>query len=213
MNTFSRVAIVLIGMTSAVAAQPKAADSKMAPPAAKPADMKPADAKMAPPADGKAGGAMPDMTPPKELADMAKASTGTWSCKGQGMDHSMKMADMSAKMKIALTADKWWLQASFDAKMGKEPFHFESFSTYDAAAKKWKRVMVESGGGWSNGETAGMKDGKIDWDLTAHSPMGDAMFRDHEDVSDPKAGAKMWGEMSMDKGKSWVKVYEMTCKK
>ena len=213
MNTFSRVAIVLIGMTSVVAAQPKAADNKMAPPAAKPADMKAADSKMAPPTDAKAAGAMADMTPPKELADMAKASTGTWTCKGQGMDHTMKMADLTAKMKIALTPDKWWLQASFDAKMGKEPFHFESFSTYDAAAKKWKRVMIESGGGWSNGETAGMKDGKIDWDLTAHSAMGDAMFKDHEDVSDPKVGAKMSGEMSMDKGKSWVPVYTMTCKK
>jgi hypothetical protein len=205
MNTFSRVAIVLIGMTSVVAAQPKA-DSKMAPPpAAKPADMKPADAK--------APAAMPEMTPPKELADMAKASTGSWNCKGQGMDHSMKMTDLTGKMKIALSNDKWWLQASFDSKMGKEPFHFESFTTYDAATKKWKRVMVESGGGWSNGETTGMKDNKIDWDLTAHSPMGDAMFRDHEDLTDAKAGAKMWGEVSMDKGKNWVKVYEMTCKK
>jgi hypothetical protein len=43
--------------------------------------------------------------------------------------------------------------------------------------------------------------------------MGEAMFRDHEDLTDPKVGAKMWGEMSTDKGKSWVKVYEMTCKK
>jgi hypothetical protein len=32
-------------------------------------------------------------------------------------------------------------------------------------------------------------------------------------MSDPKAGAKFWGEFSMDKGKTWTKVYEMTCKK
>lgn len=209
MNTFSRVAIVVIGMTSVVAAQPKA-DSKMAPPTAKTADVKPADMK---PADAKAGGAMPEMTPPKELADMAKASAGSWSCKGQGMNHAMKMADLTGKMKIALSADKWWLQTSFDSKMGKEPFHFESFTTYDAAAKKWKRVMVESGGGWSNGETAGMKDGKTDWDLTSHSAMGDAMFRHHEDLTDAKAGAKMSGEMSMDKGKNWMPIYSMICKK
>ena len=209
MNTFSRVAIVLIGMTSVVAAQPKAADNKMAPPpAAKPADMKPADAKA-----GAAMPAMPEMTPPKELADMAKASSGSWTCKGQGMDHTMKMAEMTGKMKIALSADKWWLQASFDSKMGKEPFHFESFTTYDAAAKKWKRVMVESGGAWSTGESAGMKDNKIDWDLASHTAMGDAMFRDHLDMSDPKVGAKAKGEVSTDKGKNWMTVYEMTCKK
>jgi hypothetical protein len=68
MNTFSRVAIALIGMTSVVAAQPKA-DSKMAPPAAKPADMKPADAK---------AGGMPEMKPPAELAAAVRAWTAPW---------------------------------------------------------------------------------------------------------------------------------------
>jgi hypothetical protein len=43
--------------------------------------------------------------------------------------------------------------------------------------------------------------------------MGEVMFRDHEDMSDPKAGVKQWGEFSMDKGKTWTKVYELTCKK
>jgi hypothetical protein len=38
------------------------------------------------------------------------------------------------------------------------------------------------------------------------------MFRDHEDVSNPKE-FKSWGEMSMDKGKTWMKVYEQSCKK
>jgi hypothetical protein len=208
MNTFSRVAIVLIGMTSVVAAQPKPADNKMAPPAAKPAD-----SKMAPPVAKPADGGMPEMKPPQELADAAKASSGTWTCKGQGMDHSMAMIAMTGKMKISLSADKWWLQSTFDSKMGKQPFHFDSFTTYDAATKKWKRVMVESGGGWLTGESAGMKDNKIDWDMASHGPMGDGMFRDHEDLTDAKAGAKMWGEFSMDKGKTWTKVYDMACKK
>jgi hypothetical protein len=198
MNTFSRVAIVLIGMTGVVAAQPKA-DSKMAAPAAKPAD-------------APAGG-MPEMKPPAELAAAAKAASGTWTCKGQGMDNAGAMAPMTGKMKVALSGDKWWLHSTFDSKMGKEPFHLESFTTYEASTKKWKRVMVSSGGGWSNGESAGMKDNKIDWDLTSHSPMGDSMFRDHEDLTDPKAGVKMWGEISTDKGKTWTKVYEMACKK
>jgi hypothetical protein len=203
MNTFSRVAVVLIGLTSAVAAQPKAADSKMAPPAA---------AKAPAPADAKAP-AMPEMTPPAELAAAVKAAGGSWTCKGQGMDHTMKMIDMTGKMKTAMSVDKWWMTTVFDSKMGKEPFHFDSFTTYDAAAKKWKRVMVESGGFWLSGESAGNTGNKIDWEMTSHSPMGDGMFRDHEDMTDPKAGVKMWGEFSMDKGKTWTKVYEMACKK
>jgi hypothetical protein len=211
MNTFSRVAIALIGMTGLVAAQPKAdpkaADPKMAPKAADPkmADPKAGGDKMAP---------MAEMKPPQELADMAKAAAGTWKCKGQGMDHSMKMGDMTGTMTLKLDVDNWWMHGSFSAKMGKEPFHFESFTTIDPATKKMKRVMVESGGGWSSGESAGMKDNKVDWDLTSHSPMGDAMFRDHEDMTDvAKTGVKLWGEFSIDKGKTWTKVYEMACKK
>ena len=211
MNTFSRVAIALIGMTGLVAAQPKAdpkaADPKMAPKAADPkmgGDKMGGD-KMAP---------MAEMKPPAELEAMAKAAAGTWKCKGQGMDHAMKMNDMTGTMTLKLDVDNWWMHGSFASKMGKDSFHFESFTTIDPASKKWKRVMVETGGGWSSGESAGPKDNKVDWDLTAHSSMGDAMFRDHEDMSDvAKSGVKLWGEFSMDKGKTWTKVYEMACKK
>src|ERR1041385_1390708 len=160
MSTFSRVAILLVGMTSLAAAQPKAdpkaADAKMAPKA----DPKAADSKAAPKAD-----AMPETKPPADVAEMGKATAGTWHCKGQGMDHSMKMADMTATMKMKLELGNYWMHASFESKMGKEPFQFESFTTFDAASKKWKRVMVETGGAWLSGESAGLKDGKVDWEM------------------------------------------------
>jgi hypothetical protein len=193
MNTFSRVAIAMVGMTGIAAAQPKT-DPKA-------------------PADPKAGG-MGDMKgPPPELAAMAKMMSGTWTCKGQGMDHTQKMVDTTGTMKIKLDVANWWVHATFESKMGKEPFQFESFTTFDPTSKKWQRVMVESGGGWSTGESDGMKDNKVDWNLSSHSPMGEVMFRDHQDMSDPKAGVKQWGEFSMDKGKTWTKVYEIACKK
>ncbi len=199
MNTFLQVAIAMVGMTGLAAAQPKA-DPKVAA----------ADSKMA---DPKAGG-MGDMKgPPPELAAMAKATSGTWNCKGQGMDHTQKMVDTTGTMKLKLDVANWWMHASFESKMGKEPFQFESFTTFDPTSKKWKRVMVESGGGWSTGESDGMKDNKVDWNLTSHSMMGEVMFRDHQDMSDPKVGVKQWGEFSMDNGKTWTKVYELTCKK
>jgi hypothetical protein len=219
MNTFSRVAIAMVGMTGLVAAQPKAdpkaADAKAAPAAPKAADPK-AAAKTEPKADPKAAdtkaAAQDESKPPKEVTDMAKGATGTWRCKGQGMDHSMKMVDMTATMKVKSDVAGWWVHTTFESKMGKEPFMFEQFTTYDPAARKWRRVMVESGGNWASGESLGPKDGKVDWEMATHSPqMGDGAFRDHEDFSDPKAGAKMWGEFS-NKG-TWTKVYEMTCKK
>ena len=192
MNTFSRVVLAMVGMTGLAAAQPKTE---------------------APKADARAGGG-PDMGPPPELAATAKVAAGTWHCKGQGMDHTMKMVDTTGTMTVKLDINNWWLHGSFESRMGKEPFKFESFSTYNPATKKWTRVMVESGGNWASGESAGMKDNKVDWELTTHSPMmGDGMFRDHEDMSDPKAGVKLSGEFSPDKGKTWTKVYELACKK
>ena len=225
MKAISRVVIATVGMTGLVVgaapADTKAPDAKPAAAAPKPADTKAPDAKPAAaapklvdaapkPADKPP--AMPSMKPPAELAELAKASLGTWKCTGQGMDHTTKMASMSGTMKFKMSLDNWWLQGSFESNMGKEPFHLETFTTFDANSKKWKRVMVESGGGWSSGESAGIKDGKLDWELTSHSAMGDSMFRDHSEL-DPKAGTKMWGEFSIDKGKTWTKVYEMTCKK
>jgi hypothetical protein len=194
-KTFSVIALAMVGMTGLAAAQakadPKAADPKMAPKA---------DAKAADPKAPAAGA--PEMKPPQELADMAKAAAGSWKCKGQGMDHTNKMIDMTGTSTVKLDV--------------------ESFTTFDAASKKWKRVMVESGGGWSSGESDGLKDNKMDWNLTSHIPgamaammggMTEMMFRDHEDMSDAKAGLKQWGEFSPDKGKTWTKVYEITCKK
>ena len=207
MNTFLRVAIAMVGMTSVAVAQPKA-------------EPKAGDAKMAPKApDAKADAkpAMAPMKPPAEIAEIAKAATGTWRCKGQGMDMSAgKMAEMSATMKIKSDLGGWWLHGSFESKMGKEPFTFEEFTTFDPASKKWRRIMIESTGGWATGESSGMTGGKADWELKTHAPvpgMSEGMFRDHEDMSDPKAGGKMWGEFSPDNGKTWQKVYEMTCKK
>src|SRR5215468_4001993 len=160
MNTFSRVAIAMVGMTGLAMAQPKTD-------APKAGDAKAGDAK---------AGAMQEMAPPAELAAMAKGTAGTWHCKGQGMDHTMKMVDTTGTMTMKLDVNNWWLHGSFESKMGKEAFKFESFTTYNPGTKKWTRVMVEAGGNWASGESAGMQGNKVDWELTSHTAMmGDAM--------------------------------------
>jgi hypothetical protein len=60
--------------------------------------------------------------------------------------------------------------------------------------------------------TADMKDGKLEATWDTMGGMGAGMFKDHGDMTDKKVGTHMWGEMSMDKGKTWTKVYDMTCK-
>ena len=175
----------------------------------------PKDTKTAPPADKATPPAAMEMPKaPQELADMAKGMTGSWKCTGKALGMDMKtMTDMTGTAKPKLEFDGFWMHNVYDAKMGKMPFHFDSFVTYDATAKTWRRVMVESGGGYAVGTSTGPKDNKMDWDLATQEHMGAGMFRDHEDWSDLKVGFKAWGEMSMDKGKTWTKVYEQTCKK
>lgn len=173
-----------------------------------------------PKADSKAGAAKapeaPKMEAPKapaELADMAKMA-GTWKCTGQALGMDMKtMGPLTGTAKLKLEFDGFWMHNTYDAKMGKMPFHFEQYTTFDSNAKQWRRVMLESGGGQNIGTSTGPKDNKMDWELSTMGMMGAGMFKDHEDWSDLKAGFKAWGEMSMDKGKTWTKVYEQTCKK
>jgi hypothetical protein len=88
----------------------------------------------------------------------------------------------------------------------------ESYQTWDPSISKWRSVGLANDGSVMIG-TAEMSGGKY----TAMSDMyggmmGNGKFRETGDMSDPKAGMKMTGESSTD-GKTWTKVYEMTCKK
>jgi hypothetical protein len=198
MKTFSRVAIAaltMVGVSGVATAQQKAPEKAPAP--------------MPPKAD-KAPMAMP--SPPAELDMMAKSAGGTWKCKGDEWDEKGAKGAMTATTTSKLDLDKWWMVETMEAK-GKMSFKMVAYTTYDPTSKKWRRLAVMNGGGQMIGTSDGMKDGKMTWNMDMMSPMGAGQFRDYVDVTDAKAGMKVWGEMSMDKGKTWNKVYEMVCKK
>jgi hypothetical protein len=230
MNKFSRIAISVVSVVAmgglavagdaktdakagvGVSVDAKAGGAKVDAKAGAKVDAK-TDAKV----DAKAGAAMDMPKPPQELAEMAKTMTGSWKCKGQSLGMDMKMADMTATMKSKSDINGWWMHDSFDTMMGKMPFHFEAYTTFDASAKTWRRVMVESGGGYSTG-TGTMGASKMDWDLATMEPMHNGMggagtFKDHIDWSDAKVGVHAWGEMADPKTKAMLKIYDMTCKK
>jgi hypothetical protein len=202
MKTFSRVAIASLTMmaVAGVASAQQKAPAPKAPAPKAPATKAPATKAPAMPA------------PPAELDMMAKSTAGTWRCKGEEWDDKGAKAPMTATSTSKLDLDKWWLVETMEAK-GRMTFKMISYTAYDPTAKKWRRLAVMNGGGQMIGTSEGMKDGKMTWNMDMMSPMGAGMFRDYVDTTDAKAGMKVWGEMSMDKGKSWLKVYEMTCKK
>jgi hypothetical protein len=162
--------------------------------------------------------AMPEKpTPPPELLALAKAQKGNWSCKGE-----MMKADGStykAKMKVANKLDlgSMWIKSDVTeakSKSTKYPFKFTSYTTFNATESKWYRYMVDNWGGvgrgWSTGPDAA---GKTTWEMEMTGSMGTSKFRDYEEPGAKKKQIHMWGEMSPDGGKSWVKVYDTTCTK
>jgi hypothetical protein len=150
---------------------------------------------------------------PKEVADMAKGMSGTWNCTGKGMMPDGSSIDMTGKFTSKSELDGFWIHDTLDGKMGKMPFRFEAYSSYDAASKKWHKLGVDNMGGQSVATSDGMTAGKMDWAVEATGPMGQYMSKEHFDMSDAKAGNKVSGESSMDKGKTWHKDFEVTCKK
>lgn len=150
---------------------------------------------------------------PAEVEAMAKTAVGTYKCKGDGFGMDGKKEAITGTVKVKLDMNKFWLVENIEVK-GSMAMNMIAYTTYDAGAKKWRRVMIEDNGGYLVGTSDGVKDNKLDWTMDASGPMGSGQFRDHMDMTDAaKTGTKMWGEMSMDKGKTWNKAYEWTCKK
>lgn len=153
---------------------------------------------------------------PPEIAATLKMMGARKTCTGTGLGPDMKT---EAKFKGVTTAklelDNWWIHGSLNGTMGEGKtsgkFKMESWMTWDAKLNKWRTFGFSNDGGSMVG-TAEMKDGKWSGNATMTSAMGEAMFRESGEQAADKKSMHMWGEMSMDKGKTWVKLFDMTCK-
>jgi hypothetical protein len=214
MKTFSSVAIATLTMVGMASAQPKVdakagakVDAKT-PPAAAKVDAK-AGAAVTPPAPKE----MVPPAPAPELKEMLKLSAGNWKCTGSAAANEATLSPMKATMKTKAELDGFWIQDTFEGTMGKMKFKFVAYTTFDATSKKWRRVSVDSQGAQMIGTSDGVKDGKMTFNMDTMGGMGSGtMFKDSVDMTDPKL-VKATGTMSMDKGKTWMPVYEMSCKK
>ena len=154
------------------------------------------------------GGAAEPRAVPNELLALGKSVTGVWKCKGE-MHDGTALVPVTATNKVKLELDKWWIAATLEVK-GPVAMKLLTYTTYDTSAKKWRRVSFDNLGGQMVG-TADAQGATFNLDMIG--PLGGGQFRDHTDPFDPRTGLHVWGEMSRDKGKSWTKVYDMTCKK
>ena len=162
---------------------------------------------------GDAPKAMEMPKPAQQVVDRLKERTGTWKCDGTSIGMDMKDIKFSATMTTKSDLDGFWVHETFVGKAGEGKaawtYKFENYSTYDTGMKKWREIIVDNFGGQAIGTgddhnliTSDMVDG-----------MGKGMMKDHEDASDLKKGLHVWGEASKDAGKTWMKIYDLTCKK
>jgi hypothetical protein len=156
--------------------------------------------------------------PPTEIKDALKMMGTRQNCTGVTWGGPEGKTEMKTKGTgtNALALDGWWIKGSATMTMGagkdKMVLKIDSYMTWDAKASLWRSVGMANDGSVMVG-TATMKDGKLESTADMYGGMmGTGKWREHGDMTDPKAGMKMWGEMSTD-GKTWTKVYEMTCKK
>lgn len=210
MKTQIALAALLLSTTALADShsEKKDAAKKPAPAADKPAPV--AAAKPAP-----AAAAMP--TPPAELAGMMKMMAGNWKCTGKGaMDpaNPANMTEFKGTYKAALDLDKFWIKGDWTGTAGKIKMKGVMYVTYDAATKKWHRIMLDNMGmsGWesSAGLPAGATEGKVVWEGESRMMGQTIKGRSTEEVT--AKSMKMTVEMSPD-GKKWATGMEMTCTK
>ena len=167
-------------------------------------------------ATGQAGAAMEMPKPPAEVAAMVKMAGARDTCKGTGLGMDMKSeVPFKGTLTRRVELDGWWIHETMTGTIGTGraagKMKMESYMTYDPKIAKWRTLAVMNDGSQMVG-TAEIKDGKLEAQSDTVGGMGSGMFRDHGDMTDKKVGMHIWGEMSMDKGKTWTKVYDMTCK-
>lgn len=213
MKTLARTMMSLVAtaaLFTAAQAQTKTATPATPAPAAKapvaPVAAKPNPSTPAAPAAPAAPMEMPKA--PVEVSDMAKTA-GNWRCSGMGFSPAGEMK-MVATIKNKLDLDKWWIRTTFTETTGSK-FKFEAFTTFDPATKTWKRILVDNFGSHEVDTSTGPKDGKLVWEGTSTSAMGTMPGRHYEEAMGKDL--KMWGEYSMDKGKTYMKAYDVICKR
>lgn len=115
---------------------------------------------------------------------MLKSMQGTWKCK-------------DATLVVKGELDGAWIHESLTGKV-----KLETFTTFD---KQWTKIVLGGDGLHATMTSDGMKDMKMDF-------AGDA-WREHVDASDLRRGLHLVAERSPDRGKTWLPVYDVTCRR
>lgn len=150
----------------------------------------------------------PEMKPPQELTDLAKAMVGTWKCTGQA-DFGGQKIDIKGTVVHKVDLDGFWIASSLTGTAGKLTVHSTFLTTYDAGKKKFFRTTANGRGGHTT-SWGTLTDKKVSWEGEARWNGNDVKTRTTEDMSGKDV--HITGESSKD-GKTWTFENDITCKK
>jgi hypothetical protein len=170
------------------------------------------------PPDPKPQPAMPEMKPAPEIADAAKAMVGTYTCKGVDMNPDGSSRPAVSKMKISLEMNGYYILVDLSEQKSKDnatPLAAKMYRTYDATSKKWMNTIIASapGGPVTMTTTDAMGTGPVTWTGTGTYAGQSFTEKSHEEPDAKTKSVHVWGEFSMDGGKTFQKDYDTTCKK
>ena len=218
MRMIKLVSLALVAAPAlALADEAKAPAPRQAPvPAAtRPGNAAGAAAVVAPPP--KTPPPMPEMKPAPEVAEAAKAMSGSYKCKGNVMNPDGSSKPSLGSLKISADMDGYYLLVDLAQQKTKEnptPFKAHMFRTYDPSSKTWSMVMIATAPGAPIvATTTDAMSGPVTWTSTG-AMMGQKFTeKSHEEFDAKSKSLHMWGEYSMDGGKTFLKDYDTTCKK
>jgi hypothetical protein len=170
------------------------------------------------PPDPKPQPAMPEMKPAPEIAEAAKVMAGSYTCKGVDMNPDGSSRPATSKMKISLELGGYYILVDLAEQKSKDnatPLAAKMYRTYDTTTKRWINTLLASapGGPVTMTTTDKMGVGPVTW-TGSGTIMGQAFTeRSHEDPDPATKSVHVWGEFSMDGGKTFQKDYDVTCKK
>jgi len=158
---------------------------------------------------------MPD--PDAALIAAGKAMVGNWKCKGSTFAPDGTAVTTTATMKYKLELDKFWIRGDLaiaKSKGEKRAMKSTSFRSYSPAEKKWRELSLSNLGGYSIATSDGPDaSGKATWDVSTQMMGATYPSKTYEEPGTTKKSRHIWGEVSVDGGKTYVKEFDVTCSK
>jgi hypothetical protein len=160
---------------------------------------------------------MPEMKPAQEVTDAAKVMVGSYKCKGVDFNPDGSSRPSLLTMKISTELGGYYILVDLQEQKSKDnptPFVAKMYRTFDAGSKKWIDTIIASApGGPMTMNTTDTMGGQVTWTGTA-SMMGQTFTeKSHEEPDAKTKSVHLWGEVSLDGGKTFAKEYDVTCKK